>query len=73
MLIRVDTRDFREILILDSEGLFSIERDDTKFDRALMIFCLTVSNLLLVNIKGELSQEIQSVLTVAVYSLARIA
>ena len=58
MLIRLNDPQFREILLLDSEGLFSIERDDTKFDRSMTIFCLTVSNLLLINIKGELSFEI---------------
>ena len=61
MLIRIDEIDhdnMKEILILDSEGLFSIERDDAKFDRSLAIFCMTMSNLLLINIKGELSSEI---------------
>ena len=73
MLIRLDNEQCKEILILDSEGLFSIERNDTKFDRSLMIFCLSVSNLLLINIKGEINFEIQKVLQVAVYSLSRIA
>ena len=61
MLIRIEETEhdnMKEILILDSEGLFSIERDDAKFDRSLAIFCMTVSNMLLINIKGELSSEI---------------
>ena len=58
MLLRTDFEDTKEILILDSEGIFSIERDDPKFDRRLATFCMAVSNLILINIKGELNIEI---------------
>ena len=58
MMLRTDFEEAKEILILDSEGLFSIERSDPKFDRRLAIFCMAVSNVLLINIKGKLSVEI---------------
>ena len=58
MLLRTDFEETKEILILDSEGIFSIERSDPTYDRRLAIFCLAVSNILLINIKGELSIEI---------------
>ena len=58
MLLRTDFEDIKEILILDSEGIFSIERDDPMFDRRLATFCMAVSNLILINIKGELNIEI---------------
>ena len=58
MLLRTDFEETKEILILDSEGIFSIERNDPMYDRRLAIFCLAVSNLLLINIKGELNIEI---------------
>ena len=62
MLLRTDFEETREILILDSEGIFSIERNDPMYDRRLAIFCMAVSNVLLINIKGELNIEIRKVL-----------
>ena len=73
MLLRTDFPETKEILILDSEGIFSIERDDPKFDRRLAIFCMAVSNVLMINIKGELNIEIKKVLQVAIYALKKIA
>ena len=55
MLLKTEFNDSKEVLILDSEGLFSIERNDPKYDRRLAIFCFSVSNYLLINIKGELN------------------
>ena len=62
MLLRTDFKETKEILILDSEGIFSIERNDPMYDRRLAIFCLSVSNLLMINVNGELNIEIQKVL-----------
>jgi len=62
MLLRTNFKETKEILILDSEGMFSIERSDETFDRRLAIFCMSVSNLLLINIRGELGIEIEKVL-----------
>ena len=55
MLFTTDYPDLPNIIILDSEGIFSIERDDPKFDRRLAIFCMSISNLLMINIKGEVN------------------
>ena len=53
MLVRTEFAGANEILILDSEGLFSIERQDPKFDRRLASFCFAVSNFILINVKSE--------------------
>ena len=73
MLLQTDFEETKEILILDSEGIFSIERNDPMYDRRLAIFCMSVSNMLLINIKGELNIEIEKVLQVAVYALNKLA
>lgn len=62
MLLRTDSEETKEILILDSEGIFSIERQDPMFDRRLAIFLLSVSNIVFINIKGEINIEIEKVL-----------
>jgi hypothetical protein len=58
MLLKTDFENVPDLIILDSEGIFSIERDDPKYDRRLAIFCMSISNLLLINIKGELNMEV---------------
>ena len=72
MLLRTEFEKTREILILDSEGIFSIERNDPIYDRRLAIFCLAVSNILLINIKGELNTQVKEVLQVSIYALKQI-
>ncbi len=72
MLLTTDYPDLPNIIILDSEGIFSIERDDPKFDRRLAIFCMSISNLLMINIKGEVNQSVAKVLQVAVYAMKKI-
>ena len=69
MLLRTDFKETKEILILDSEGIFSIEREDPMFDRRLVTFCMAVSNLILINIKGEISLDIKKVLEVSIFAL----
>ena len=59
------------MLLLDSEGQFSIERSDNKFDRRLTTFCMTVSNFLMLNIKGDLFEDMSEVLETAVYTIGR--
>ena len=73
MLLRSNFEETKEMLILDSQGIFSIERNDPMYDRRLAIFCLAVSNVLLINIKGELTIQIQKVLEVAIYALQQIS
>ena len=49
--------------MLDSEGLLSVERDDQSYDKHIVIFCMAISNILLVNMKSELSTEVEGILT----------
>mmetsp|Transcript_20305 Transcript_20305/g.27461 ORF Transcript_20305/g.27461 Transcript_20305/m.27461 type:complete len:205 (+) Transcript_20305:1450-2064(+) len=71
-LFVTDVQGGAEMLLLDSEGLFSTERTDPKFDRRLATFCLAVSNFLMINIKGELSMDVQDVLETVIYTLSRV-
>lgn len=73
MLLRTTFNETKEILILDSEGIMSIERNDPSFDRKLAIFCLSVSNLMLINIKGEIGYDVEKVFQVAIYALKKMS
>ena len=65
-------------LILDTEGLDAIERGnitDTStihFDRTMVLFCLSVSQVVIINVKGEIGTEMQILLQICAYSLSRL-
>ena len=58
LLLKTEFTYIPDLIILDSEGIFSIERNDAKYDRRLAIFCMSISNILLINIKGEINMEV---------------
>ena len=68
----------QSFLILDTEGLDAIERDDIKdtsmihFDRTMVLFCLAVSQVVIINIKGDIGSEMQNLLQICAYSLNRL-
>ena len=58
------------LLILDTEGIDSVERSSAiHFDRTLILFCLSVSNVVIINLIGELNNEIQELMKICEYSL----
>ena len=68
----------QSFLILDTEGLDAIERDNIKdtsmihFDRTMVLFCLAVSQVVIINIKGEIGSELQNLLQICAYSLNQL-
>ena len=65
-------------LILDTEGLDAIDRGNIKdtslihFDRTMVLFCLAVSQVVIINVKGDIGSEMQNLLHVCAYSLNRL-
>ena len=65
-------------LILDTEGLDAIERgniQDTShihFDRTMVLFCLSVSQVVIINVKGDIGSEMQNLLQICAYSLSKL-
>jgi hypothetical protein len=58
------------IVVLDTEGLLSVSaKRDTAFDHQIASFVLKVSNLILINNKGELTTTLQHMLEVCLYVL----
>ena len=68
----------RQFLILDTEGLDAIERGinkDTRFihfDRTMVLFCLAVSQVVIINVKGDLGEEMQNLLQICAFSLQKL-
>ena len=67
--VKSNRPDFDYILLIDTEGLLSIERKDPEYDRRIVLFCLAVSHVVIVNIHGELTSTIQTLLTLCADSL----
>ena len=66
-------------LILDTEGLDTIEKGKTiqdtsciHFDRTMVLFCLAVSQVVIINVKGEIGEEMRNLLQICAYSLNKL-
>ena len=64
-----------QLLILDTEGLDGGSKKEPSlihFDRTMVLFCLAVSQVVIINIKGELGEEMQNLLQICAYSLNKL-
>ncbi|KAI6649412.1 P-loop containing nucleoside triphosphate hydrolase [Oopsacas minuta] len=76
-----------QLLILDTEGLDAIERktmmndiekksmQDTSiihFDRTMVLFCLAVSQVVIINVKGDIGSQMQNMLQICAYALNKL-
>ena len=68
----------QSFLILDTEGLDAIERENIQdtskinFDKTMVLFCFSVSQVVIINVKGDIGSEIQNLLQICAYSLNRL-
>jgi len=62
-------------MIMDTEGLGSIDKIkrlegmDINFDRVMVLFCLTVSNALIITLKTEIDSETADLLGICCWAL----
>ncbi len=57
------------ILLIDTEGLSSIEKGDEKYDKRLILFCLAISHLVIVNISNQIYDTLKQTLILCTESL----
>ncbi|CAF2068075.1 unnamed protein product, partial [Rotaria magnacalcarata] len=57
------------ILLIDTEGLLSIEKREEQYDKRLILFCLAVSHLVIVNVIGEINETLRQMLILCTQSL----
>ncbi|KAL4501811.1 hypothetical protein ABPG73_019948 [Tetrahymena malaccensis] len=65
-LVKSKVPEFDYILVIDSEGLLSLEKDDPDYDRKLTLFCLSISQFLIINVKDQLTVEMNKILEICV-------
>ena len=57
------------VIVLDTEGLLSVSARDQAFDHQIATFVLKISNLVIINNKGELTSNLTQMLEVCLYVL----
>jgi len=70
--VKAGGSDYDYIMLIDTEGLLSIEREDKEYDRRIVLFCLAVSHIVIVNMSGEISTTLQEMLKLCASSLKEI-
>lgn len=67
-----------KLVILDTEGLGSLDKvkrlkgKDMNFDRVMVLFCLTVSNALIITLKTEIDNETADLISVCCWALQNL-
>ncbi|CAF1295835.1 unnamed protein product, partial [Rotaria sordida] len=70
--VKSNRKDFDYILLIDTEGLLGIEREDKEYDRRIVLFCLAVSHIVIVNMVGEASTTLKEMLKLCADSLDKM-
>ena len=60
------------ILILDSEGLMSLEESGSIFDNQIVTLAVLSSNLVIINHKGEISSNLENLIGMSLYAKIQI-
>lgn len=67
-----------KLLIVDTEGLGSLDKvkklrgKEVNFDRCMVLFCLSISNALIITLKSEIDQETADLLSVCCWALTNL-
>jgi energy-coupling factor transporter ATP-binding protein EcfA2 len=57
------------LLILDTEGIHSVEKSDPEYDRKVVLFTLAVCDVVIINVKDEISDGMRKTLDICASSL----
>ncbi|CAD8102332.1 unnamed protein product [Paramecium sonneborni] len=63
---------FDYIIILDSEGLQSPSQEDSEFDKKIALFVLQISDIILLNVKGDLNKQFKSLVEMCIFTLGQM-
>ena len=71
-MVKSNQPDFDYIMLIDTEGLLSVEKNDEEYDRRLILFCLAVSHLVIVNVANEVNATLMKMLILCTDSLQKL-
>lgn len=64
---------FHYLVVVDSEGIRSIDHDDRRFDNELVTLALSIANVTIFNIEGEnIGPDMTGILQIAAHALMRM-
>ncbi|PIK37964.1 putative interferon-induced very large GTPase 1-like [Apostichopus japonicus] len=64
---------FKYFIIVDTEGIKSIDHDDHRYDNELVTFALSIANVTIFNISGEnIGPDVAGILQIAAHALMRM-
>ncbi|CAK77668.1 unnamed protein product (macronuclear) [Paramecium tetraurelia] len=63
---------FDYILILDSEGLQNPNQVDPEFDKKIALFVLAISDIILINVKGDIHQQFRNLVEMCIFTLVSL-
>ncbi|CAD8068942.1 unnamed protein product [Paramecium primaurelia] len=63
---------FDYIIILDTEGLQRPNFEDQEFDKKIALFVLSISDIIIVNVKGEITEQFKSLVEMCIYNLGQM-
>ncbi|CAD8098190.1 unnamed protein product [Paramecium sonneborni] len=62
---------FDYILLLDSEGLQNPNQQDSEFDKRLALFIISISDIIILNVKGEINLEFHNLIEMCLFTLGK--
>ncbi|CAD8169468.1 unnamed protein product [Paramecium octaurelia] len=63
---------FDQILILDTEGLQNPNQSDPEFDKKIALFVLSISDIIIINVKGEINQQFKNLVEMCIFTLGHL-
>jgi len=72
---------FEYIVIVDTEGLLSADKhklqsdeleNDDSFDKKISLFILSISHIVLINVKGEIHDNFKKIIQIVLFSLVNL-
>ncbi|CAD8108663.1 unnamed protein product [Paramecium sonneborni] len=63
---------FDYLIILDTEGLQSPNQEDPEFDKRIALFVLSISNIIIVNVKGDITIQFRSLIEMCMFTLGQM-
>ncbi|CAD8111286.1 unnamed protein product [Paramecium sonneborni] len=63
---------FDYILILDTEGLQNPNQKDPEFDKKIALFVLSISDIIIINVKGDINQQFKNLVEMCIFTLGQM-
>ncbi|CAF3689900.1 unnamed protein product [Rotaria socialis] len=67
-MFKTDYPNAKTLMVLDTEGLMSIEKANEEYDKKLTIFSMACSQVMLINLNGEINAAMKKILTISLFA-----